>query len=39
VENYDPLRFAIVILVAKIIKGTVVVYFISFFLQLSGLHF
>jgi membrane protein YqaA with SNARE-associated domain len=39
VENYDPLRFAIVILVAKIVKGTVVVYFISFFLQLSGLHF
>jgi len=39
VENYDPLRFVIVILAAKIIKGTVVVYFISFFLQLSGLHF
>jgi membrane protein YqaA with SNARE-associated domain len=38
-ENYNPSRFAIVILVAKIIKGTALVYFISFFLQLSGLHF
>jgi membrane-associated protein len=39
VENYDPSRFAIVMLVAKIIKGTALVYFISFFLQYSGLHF
>lgn len=38
-ENYDSVRFVIVILTAKIIKGTALVYFISFFLQFSGLHF
>ncbi len=39
VENYNSSRFVVVILAAKIIKGTALVYFISFFLQFSGLHF
>jgi membrane protein YqaA with SNARE-associated domain len=39
VENYDVARFVVVILAAKIIKGTALVYFISVFLQFSGLHF
>jgi membrane protein YqaA with SNARE-associated domain len=39
IENYDSSRFVVVILAAKIIKGTALVYFISFFLQYSGLHF
>jgi membrane protein YqaA with SNARE-associated domain len=38
-ENYDLLRFVTVILAAKILKGAAVVYFVSFFLELSGLHF
>jgi membrane protein YqaA with SNARE-associated domain len=38
-EKYDSSRFVVVILAAKIIKGTALVYFISFFLQFSGLHF
>jgi len=38
-ENYDTSRFVVIILAAKIIKGTALVYFISFFLQYSGLHF
>jgi len=38
-EDYDPLRFVSVILAAKILKGVALVYFISFFLELSGLHF
>lgn len=39
VENYNSSRFVVVILAAKIIKGTALVYFISLFLQFSGLHF
>jgi membrane protein YqaA with SNARE-associated domain len=38
VENYDLSRFAIVMLVARLIRDTATVYFISFFLQFSGLH-
>ncbi|HEX7515421.1 MAG TPA: VTT domain-containing protein [archaeon] len=38
-ENYDAPRFVIIISAAKIIKGTALVYSISFFLQFSGLHF
>jgi len=38
-ENYDSSRFVGVIFAAKIIKATALVYFISFFLQYSGLHF
>ncbi len=38
-ENYDTSRFVVIILEAKIIKGTALVYFISFFLfQLADTH-
>jgi membrane protein DedA with SNARE-associated domain len=38
-ENYDTSRFVVIILAAKIIKGTALVYFISFFLfQLADTH-
>ncbi|MGZ4942579.1 MAG: hypothetical protein ACXV5P_09875 [Halobacteriota archaeon] len=38
-ENYDTSLFGVIILAAKKIKGTTLDYFISFFLQYSGLHF
>ncbi len=38
VEQYPLSRFVVVMLVAKVIKGVALVYFISFFLQYTGLH-
>ena len=39
IEEYNPTTFLIIMFVAKTIKGTAVVYFLSFFVQLVGLHF
>ena len=39
IEEYNPTTFIIFMFVAKAIKGTAIVYFLSFFVQLVGLHF
>lgn len=39
IEQYALSRFVVVMLAAKVIKGVALVYFISFFLQYTGLHF
>ena len=38
IEQYPLSRFVVVMLVAKVTKGLALVYFISFFLQYTGLH-
>jgi len=38
-EKYSPSLFLVAITVGKAIKGAAVVYFISYFLPLTGLHF
>ncbi|MGZ4904970.1 MAG: YqaA family protein [Halobacteriota archaeon] len=37
-EKYSPSLFLVAITIAKAIKGTAIVYFIAFFLPLTGLH-
>ncbi|HYC20653.1 MAG TPA: VTT domain-containing protein [Candidatus Bathyarchaeia archaeon] len=39
VEEFNPTTFLIIMFVAKAIKGTAVVFFLSFFVQLVGVHF
>jgi membrane protein YqaA with SNARE-associated domain len=38
IEEFNPITFLIIIFVAKAIKGAAIVYFLSFFIQLVGLH-
>jgi membrane protein YqaA with SNARE-associated domain len=38
IEEFNPATFLIIMFVAKAIKGTAIVYFLSFFVQLVGLH-
>jgi membrane protein YqaA with SNARE-associated domain len=38
IEEFNPTTFLIIMFVAKAIKGTAIVYFLSFFVQLVGLH-
>ena len=39
IEEFSPTTFVIIMFVAKTIKGAAIVYFLSFFVQLVGLHF
>ena len=39
IENFNPTTFLVIMVMAKAIKGTAVVYFLSVFVQLVGLHF
>jgi membrane protein YqaA with SNARE-associated domain len=38
IEDFNPATFLIIMFVAKAIKGAAIVYFLSFFVQLVGLH-
>ena len=38
IEDFNPTTFLVIMFVAKAIKGTAIVYFLSFFVQLLSLH-
>jgi membrane protein YqaA with SNARE-associated domain len=39
IESFNPTAFLVIMFLAKAIKGAAVVFFLSFFVQLVGLHF